>query len=103
MTKRGYTPEMRTSCCPCAETAGITCSTSQRFTTPAVRWWPPLGSHEITESEFRQIFGYLRTIVPPVMRDVRRRIREHVGNEPIRSIMWRSGSWWGSAWERSTW
>ncbi len=50
---------------------------------PAVPWWPPVGSHEITEAEVRQLFTYLRTVTPPVMKDARRRIREHVGNELI--------------------
>jgi hypothetical protein len=50
---------------------------------PAVPWWPPLGSHEITEPEVRQLFAYLRTITLPVMADARRRIREHVGDDPI--------------------
>ena len=51
---------------------------------PAVPWWPPVGSHEITEAEVRQLFGYLRTVTPPVMANARCRIREHVGNDPIR-------------------
>jgi hypothetical protein len=50
---------------------------------PEVPWWPPVGSHEITEAEVRQLFAYLRTVTPPVMKDARRRIREHVGNESI--------------------
>ena len=47
-------------------------------------WWPPLGSHEITEPEVRQLFAYLRTVTPTVMTDARRRIQERVGNDPIR-------------------
>ena len=54
------------------------------MTIPAVPWWPPVGSHEITDFELRQLFGYLRTITPPVMRDAHRRILEHVGDDPIR-------------------
>ena len=50
---------------------------------PAVSWWPPVGSREITEVEVRQLFAYLRTVTPPVMKDARCRIREHVGDEPI--------------------
>ncbi len=50
---------------------------------PAVPWWPPVGSHEITEAEVRQLFASLRTVTPPVMADARRRIREHVGDDPI--------------------
>ena len=50
---------------------------------PAVPWWPPVGSHEITEAEVRQLFAYLRTVTSPVMEDARRRIREHVGDDPI--------------------
>jgi hypothetical protein len=50
---------------------------------PAVPWWPPIGSREITEIEVRQLFAYLRTITSPVMEDARRRIREHVGDDPI--------------------
>lgn len=51
---------------------------------PEVPWWLPVGSHEITEHELRQLFGYLRTVTPPVMTNARRRIRERVGNDPIR-------------------
>jgi hypothetical protein len=47
-------------------------------------WWPPLGSHEITEAEVRELFAFLRTVTQPVMADARRRIRERVGNDPIR-------------------
>jgi hypothetical protein len=50
---------------------------------PAVPWWPPVGSHEITEVEVRQLFAYLRTVTLPVMENARRRIREHVGGDPI--------------------
>ena len=50
---------------------------------PAVPWWPPVGSHEITEAEVRQLFAFLRTVTPPVMKDARRRIQERVGTEPI--------------------
>ena len=50
---------------------------------PAVPWWPPVGSHELIEAEVRQLFAYLRTITPSVMEDARRRIREHVGDDPI--------------------
>ncbi len=51
---------------------------------PELLWWPPVGSREITELEVRQLFAYLRTVTPPVMTDARRRIRERVGNDPIR-------------------
>ncbi len=47
-------------------------------------WWPPVGSHEITEVEVRELFAFLRTVSRPVMADTRRRIRERVGNDPIR-------------------
>ncbi len=47
-------------------------------------WWPPVGSHEITEAEVRELFSHLRTVTRPVMTDARRRIRERVGNDPIR-------------------
>jgi hypothetical protein len=47
-------------------------------------WWPPVGSHEITEAEVRELFSHLRTITRPVMADARRRIQERVGNDPIR-------------------
>jgi hypothetical protein len=50
---------------------------------PAVPWWPPAGSYEVTEAEVRQLFAYLRTVTPPVMADARRRIRERVGNDSI--------------------
>ena len=43
-----------------------------------------MGSHEITEAEVRELFAFLRTITRPVMADARRRIRERVGNDPIR-------------------
>jgi hypothetical protein len=54
-------------------------------TTPSLpSWWPPVGSHEITEAEVRELFAFLRTVSRPVMADTRRRIRERVGNDPIR-------------------
>ena len=46
-------------------------------------WWPPNGSHEITESEVRALFAYLRTVTPPVMSDARQGIRKRVGTDPI--------------------
>lgn len=51
---------------------------------PAVPWWPPDGSDEITENAVRQLFGYLRRVTPAGIRNARWRIREQVGNEPIR-------------------
>lgn len=47
-------------------------------------WWPPAGSHEVTEEEVRELFAYLRTVTPLIMTDARQRIREHVGDDPIR-------------------
>lgn len=35
-------------------------------------WWPPAGYEEITEAQARELFRYLRTVVPPVMADARR-------------------------------
>ncbi len=46
-------------------------------------WWPPSGYDEITEDQVRELFAYLRTVVPPVMADARRRIRDRVGDDPI--------------------
>ncbi len=53
-------------------------------TPPLPSWWPPVGSHEITEAEVRELFVFLRTVTRPVMADARRRIQERVGNDPIR-------------------
>jgi len=46
-------------------------------------WWPPAGSHEITETQVRELFTYLRTVVPPVMANARRRIQDRVGDDLI--------------------
>ena len=51
---------------------------------PELQWWPPVGSHEITEPEVRALFAYVRTITPAVMEDARRRISQWVGPDPIR-------------------
>jgi hypothetical protein len=33
-------------------------------TTPELpSWWPPVGSHEITEAEVRELFAHLRIII----------------------------------------
>jgi len=53
------------------------------MTIPELPWWPPDGSHEITEPEVRAMFAYLRTVTPRVIADARRRIREHVGGDLI--------------------
>ena len=41
-------------------------------------WWPPTGSHDVTEVEVRDLFAYLRTVTRPVMADAQRRILERV-------------------------
>ncbi len=54
------------------------------MTTPTLpTWWPPSGYDEITEAQVRELFAYLRTVVPPVMADARRRIQDRVGDDPI--------------------
>ncbi len=54
------------------------------MTTPTLPvWWPPSGSHKITETQVRELFAYLRTVMPPVMADARRRIQDCVGDDPI--------------------
>ncbi len=50
---------------------------------PELPWWPP-GYESLTEQQARQLFRYLRTVIHPVLRDAERRIRERVGDEPIR-------------------
>ncbi len=50
---------------------------------PLPAWWPPSGYEEITEAQVRELFVYLRTVVPPVMADARRRIQDRVGDDPI--------------------
>ncbi len=50
---------------------------------PLPTWWPPSGYEEITEAQVRELFAYLRTVVPPVMADARRRIQARVGDDPI--------------------
>ena len=56
-------------------------------TLPPPAWWPPSGSDEITEDQVRELFAYLRTVVPPVMADARRRIQARVGDDRI--LVWR--------------
>ncbi len=46
-------------------------------------WWPP-GYEPMTDQQVRDLFAYLRTVIRPVMTDAERRIRERVGDEPIR-------------------
>jgi len=54
-------------------------------TTPTLpTWWPPSAYEEITEAQVRELFAYLRTVVPSVMDDARRRIPDRVGDDPIR-------------------
>lgn len=50
---------------------------------PELPWWPPAGNDRLTEDQGRELFAHLRIVVPPVMEDARRRIRERVGDEPI--------------------
>lgn len=51
------------------------------MTTPTLpAWWPPSGYEEISEAQVRGLFAYLRTVVPPVMADARRRIQARVGH-----------------------
>ncbi len=52
-------------------------------TVPELPWWPP-GYEPMTEQQVRDLFAYLRTVIHPVMTDAERRIRERVGDEPIR-------------------
>jgi hypothetical protein len=37
----------------------------------------------MTEAQVRELFAYLRTVVPPVMADARRRIEARVGDDPV--------------------
>lgn len=37
-------------------------------------WWPPSGYEELTEAQVRELFAYLKTVVPPVT---------HVGDDLI--------------------
>ncbi|MDQ3541016.1 MAG: hypothetical protein M3440_10035 [Chloroflexota bacterium] len=54
------------------------------MTTPTLpTWWPPSGYEALTEAQVRELFAYLRTVVPPVMADARRRIQARVGDDPI--------------------
>lgn len=46
-------------------------------------WWPPTGSDPMTEDQVRELFRYLKTVMPAAMEDARRRIRVRVGDEPI--------------------
>lgn len=50
---------------------------------PELPWWPPSGDDRLSEDQVRELFAYLRHIVPPVMEDAKRRIRERVGDDPI--------------------
>lgn len=43
------------------------------LTLPA--WWPPSGYEEFTEAQLRELFRYLRTVVPPAMENARRGIQ----------------------------
>jgi len=53
-------------------------------TTPTLpAWWPPSAYEEIAEAQVRDLFAYLRTVVPAVMDDARRRIQDRVGDDPI--------------------
>lgn len=54
------------------------------MTIPELPWWPPSGYEDLAEPQVRELFAYLRTVIPPVMDDARRRIRKHVGDDPIR-------------------
>ncbi len=54
-------------------------------TIPELPWWPPAGYEPMTEKQVRDLFAYLRTVIRPVMTDAERRIRERVGDEPIRT------------------
>ena len=47
-------------------------------------WWPPTGYDPLTEDQVRELFRYLKTVMPPVMEDARRRIQAQVGDDPIR-------------------
>ena len=46
-------------------------------------WWPPSGYAELTEAQVRELFAYLKTVMPPAMEDARRRIQERVGDDSI--------------------
>ncbi len=46
-------------------------------------WWPP-GFTALTEAQVHELFAYIRAVIQPVMQDAERRIRNRVGDEPIR-------------------
>ena len=46
-------------------------------------WWPPTGYDPLTEDQVRELFAHLKTVVPPVMEDARRRIQSRIGDDPI--------------------
>lgn len=50
----------------------------------ALPYWPPSAADRLAEDQVRRLFRYPRTVIPPVMAEGKRRIREIIGpEEPI--------------------
>lgn len=46
-------------------------------------WWPPSRYGDNTDAQVRELFAYLRTVVPPVMAEALRWIQARVGDDRL--------------------